>query len=92
VLVGRSPAILDPRAQSGFDHRSAGYRLAQHAREAGERLRRPLGAAGDQQLIPAGEPSADLERGAHPLVGQGVAVAVGVATQFDVARHTRLSR
>jgi hypothetical protein len=46
--------------------------------------RRALRGARDQQHIAAGEPSPDLERGAYPVLGQGVAVTVGIAAQFDV--------
>jgi hypothetical protein len=55
ALVGGAPAILDAGAQPGLDDHAARHRLAQRARKAGQRLRRPLRAARDQQPIGGGE-------------------------------------
>src|SRR5829696_1025193 len=92
ALVGLAPAILDARAQPGLDDGASRDGLAQHRREAGERLGRPLRAGRDQQRGAAGQGSPDLQRVAHALLGQGVAVVVGVAAQLDVAGHRGFSR
>jgi hypothetical protein len=61
--------------------------LAERGEEAGERLRRALGAGRDSEVVAAPEACADLQRCRHPLGGEDVSVGVGVPPQLDLLGH-----
>jgi hypothetical protein len=61
--------------------------LAERGEEAGERLRRALGAGRDRELVAASEACADLQRCRHALGGEDVFVGVGVPPELDLPTH-----
>jgi Methyltransferase domain len=89
LRVDLAPATLGSGAETGLDDDAAGHALTERGKEARQRLRRPLHARGNEQCVVAAQPGADLERGVHALLGQRVAVIVGVAPQLDGLGHAR---
>ena len=61
--------------------------MAEGGEEAGERLRRALGAARDCEVVAALELCADRKRCRHSRRGEDVVVGVGVSPQLDLLRH-----
>ena len=86
-LVGCAPAILNLRAQPQFDHDAPWNVLAERRDEACKRLRRPLRACRDRELVAALEPGADLKCCRHSLGGKHVVIRVGVPPKLDLPTH-----
>jgi hypothetical protein len=61
--------------------------LAERREEAGERLRRALGACRDREVVAAPEACPDLQRRRHALGGEDVLVGVGVSPELDLPAH-----
>jgi hypothetical protein len=87
LLVSGAPAILDLRPQARLDNDAAGHVLAERREEAGECLRRALGAGRDRELVAAPETCPDLQRRRNALGGEDVLVGVRVPPELDLPAH-----
>jgi uncharacterized membrane protein YphA (DoxX/SURF4 family) len=85
--VGGSPLFFPVGAETFLDHDTARYLLTETGDQVCSGLRGSLSARGGDQAIAAGELPADLYRCCHPSRGEGVALAVGVASQLDMLGH-----
>jgi hypothetical protein len=86
-LVGRAPALLDLRPQAKLDDDAARHLLAERSEEAGERLRRPLGARRGRDVIAAAQARPELKRRRHARGCEDVTIGVRVAPELDLPAH-----
>ena len=87
LLVGRAPAVLDLRPQARFEHDPGRHFLAECGEEAGERLRRTLGAGRDREVVAAPKACPDLQCCRNALGSEDVVVGVGVPPELDLPTH-----
>src|SRR5262249_40690312 len=85
--VGLAPPALGFGTEPPLDDRAAGHAFTEPGEEARQRLRRPLRTRRDEEVVTARQSGTDLERGAHAVRCQLVAVVVGMAPQLDGPGH-----
>ena len=86
-LVGQAPAVLDLGPQAGLDDDSVRHGLRERGKEAGKRLRGPLGSGRDRQVVLSAQACTNLERGPYAFGRESVAVGVRVPPELDLFPH-----